>query len=264
MAFRFKFPPINELVIGAYFNPSLHALKSEHIGLLWSRFRDDFPVVKQREPLSISGLSPAIPFDDEFLLMPRFWFISADEVSLIQVQKDAFLLNWRKRDTEYPNYAEHLKPCFDRNFAKFEEFVREDVGATDFKIGRCELTYVDLIKPCEYWQGPQDTQNLISSFEIPDWGPSNADTTEFNCQYRYEIASNLELSISLRTTRQNGMPSVPNLVIESKVTGLLDGAAKADTDGWYENAHDVLVDWFLRKTDRQIQTTHWQPEEIIE
>ena len=263
MSIRFKNPPINELVIGAYFNPSLRTLKSEHIGLLWSRFRDDFPIVKQREPLSIGVLNPTVSVgvSDEFLFMPRYWFISEDGASLIQVQKNAFLLNWRKQDTEYPDYTDHLKPCFDRNFAKFRNFLQEDVGATDLRIGLCELTYVDLITPCEYWQGPQDTQKLISSFEIPNFGVAGSNTTEFHCQYQYEIAPNLQLGISLRTTRQNEPSNVPNLIIESKATGLFEGATHADTDGWYETAHNVLVDRFLQMTDPQIQTMYWQPED---
>ncbi len=37
MKVRFKNPPINELIIGVYFHPPLARLRSEHIGLLWSR-----------------------------------------------------------------------------------------------------------------------------------------------------------------------------------------------------------------------------------
>ena len=262
MTIRFKNPPVNELVIGAYFKPSLDDLNSEHIGLLWSRFRDDFPIVKQREPLSVNALSraPTMRFDDEFFFMPRFWFISQDEVNLIQVQKDAFLLNWRKRESKYPNYADHLKPCFDHNFAKFEEFIREDVGRSELKIGLCELTYVDLIQPCDYWQGPHDTKRLISSFALPNWGSTESSALDFNCEYSYELEPNFQLKISLKTTNSNNTPSIPNLIIESRVTGLLDGASKAATDDWYEKAHGVLVDWFLKMTDRQIQEKHWQPE----
>ena len=43
MTIKFENPPINELVIGTYFNPPLANLRNEHIGLLWSKFRDEFP-----------------------------------------------------------------------------------------------------------------------------------------------------------------------------------------------------------------------------
>ncbi len=94
---RFRNPPINELIIGAYFEPPVIALRSEHIGLLWSRLRHEFPVVKQRKPLGIVEPPPraVLTISEEFLVMPRFWFVSKDKVHLIQVQKNAFLLNWR-------------------------------------------------------------------------------------------------------------------------------------------------------------------------
>jgi len=95
MAVKFKNPPIHELVIGARFAPQLRALRSEHIGLLWSRLgRKDFPTVHQKPPLDVP-----IPSATEFLPMPRFWLESKEDDKLIQVQKNAFLLNWRSRST---------------------------------------------------------------------------------------------------------------------------------------------------------------------
>ncbi len=65
---------------------------------------------------------------DEFMAMSRFWFVSENEVSSIQVQKSAFLLNWRRRSFKYPHFAANLKPGFDKYLGIFKEFRRRDVG----------------------------------------------------------------------------------------------------------------------------------------
>jgi hypothetical protein len=36
----------------------------------------------------------------EVFPLPRFWFVAKDEATLLQVQKNAFLFNWRKNDME--------------------------------------------------------------------------------------------------------------------------------------------------------------------
>ena len=263
MNVRFKNPPINELVIGAYFDPPVIALRSEHIGLLWSRFRSEFPKVEQREPILVGIHRHASPeiMANEFPFMPRFWFVSEDETNLIQVQKNAFLLNWRKRKAEYPHFSEHLKPCFDSYFAVFNEFLREDVGVSDLGIGACELTYIDVIDPCEYWQGPQDTSRLIPSFAVPDCATAPGVAPAFNCMYRYEIEPNCQLQIAIRTAEATGDPNSPRLILEFKTLGRPGSVAKSDLDAWYDQAHDAIVARFLSMTDEHVQRTHWIPEE---
>ncbi len=265
MKVRFRNPPINEVVIGSYFEPPLVALRSEHIGLLWSRLRDEFPVVEQREPLDTAGdKRMVLTISNEFFVMPRFWFVSKDEVNLIQVQKGAFFLNWRRRKTEYPHFEEHLKPCFDRYYGVFEKFLEEDVGAPGPGIHRCELTYVNVIEPCEYWRGPQDTPRLIPSFAIPDCGPAHGAASAFSCAYRHELEPGLQLHIAIRTVEATGGPGSPRLVLEFKALGPPDGIAKSDVDAWYQQAHDVLVARFLSMTDEKIRHTYWIPEEETE
>jgi len=179
MPVKFGNPPIHEMVIGARFAPQLRALRSEHIGLLWSRLgRKDFPNVHQKPPLGVPT-----PSETEFFPMPRFWLESKEEDKLIQVQKDAFLLNWRKRESEYPSFAGKLKPEFDRCFEIFEAFVHEDVDEPEIRIEHCEITYLDLIRPCEYWGGPKDTRNVIPSFVAPTCVTALDADASFDCTF---------------------------------------------------------------------------------
>jgi len=264
MKVRFKNPPINELVIGAYFDSP--ALRSEHVGLLWSRLRDDFPNVEQRVPLGALGMvQDAIgTIGSGELPMPRFWFVSKEGDNLIQVQRNAFLFNWRKRESEYPRFSEHLKSSFDKYYDVLEAFAREDTSVGEIKIRRCELTYVDLIRPCEYWRGPEDTPKLIPSFALPDFGSLHGAASALDCSYCLEPVSGLQLHVAIRTGEANGDTGLPVLVLEFRAFGDMGGVVKSDADAWYEQAHDAIVTCFLNMTSKEIQRKYWIPEEVPE
>ena len=263
MKVTFKNPPINEVVIGAYFEPPLTAFRSEHVGLLWSRLREHFPKVEQRPPImgTNQGQETILPTGGEFMVMPRYWFVSEDEITLLQVQKDAFLLNWRRRDSEYPHYADNLRPSFDKYYRIFEDFLQSDVGVTSPAIGRCELTYIDMIAPSQYWQGPQDTSQIIRSFSIPDWALADGTAPAFHCAYGLAADSNLELHVALKTGEITGQPGSPCLILEIKALGAHSGAAKQDIDVWYDRAHDAIIKRFLSMTEERVQRELWMREE---
>ena len=254
MDVRFKNPPIDELVIGAHFDPPLTALRSEHIGLLWTKLRDEFPNIEQREPLGgpeNQGMVPAV--GGEFLVMPRFWFVSADETNLIQVQKSAILFNWRRRETEYPQFSARPKPSFERHFEIFTAFLHDDVGVNEPRIGRCELTYVNVIAPSDYWQGPQDTSRVIRSFWIPDAAPSEGASPTFNCLYRFKIMPHLNLDVAIRSAEAVKPPGSPRLMLELKAFGQPGGSTKSDTDAGFDQAHDAIVARFVGMIDEHVQ-----------
>ncbi len=163
----FKHPPVDEVVVSTYFNPPLSDLRSEHIGLFWGKIREDFPVVSQQPPV-MSQQSPvevvqSINADEPFP-MPRYWIVSEDETELIQIQKSAFMFNWRRRDDEYPRFHRSIKPAFDGYYGLFSEFIRTEINMTEPLIDLCELTYINVLEPCEYWTGPQDTKKVLPAF----------------------------------------------------------------------------------------------------
>ncbi len=257
MKVRFHNPPINELVIATYFNPPLFTLRNEHIGLFWSRIRDEFPAVEQQAP--VGGAEAFEHIGGEFFPMPRFWFVAEDNVNLIQLQKNAFMLNWRRRDAQYPHFAENLKPVFDKYFRVFEDFAREDAGVQDIKIDLCELTYINTIDVCEYWQGPQDTAKVIPSFAIPETGIESSAAPAFNCTYVYVPSNDLQLRVSIRNAEVAAKPGTPVLVLEIKASGRLGQVGKSTADEWFERAHDAIIASFVGMTSEDIQRTYWKP-----
>ena len=257
MKIRFQNPPINELVIATYFNPPLVTLRSEHVGLLWSKIRDDFPAVEQQAP--VGGAEAFGQISDEVFPMPRFWFVAENKINLIQLQKNAFMLNWRRRGAQYPHFAENLKLAFDKYYRIFEDFSREDVGVQDIKIDLCELTYVNTIEACEYWQGPQDTAKVIPFFAIPNMAIGSSPAAAFNCTYVLVPSKDLQLRVTIRNGETTAKPGAPVLVLEIKATGRLGQVGKSTADVWFERAHDAIIGSFVGMTSKDIQHTYWKP-----
>ena len=254
MSAMFKAPPINEVIVSSYFKPPLAGFRSEHIGLFWERIKRDFPTVKQQLPV---GPIPAI--EDEPFPMPRYWFIADDEVNFIQIQKNAFILNWRRRESnEYPRYRESIKPAFDKYYGFFSEFIQTEFGEEKQPtIDFCELAYINVLESCDFWRGIEDTAKVIPSFPTLSPGVGSFKLAGFNCNYFYDITEDLQLSIDIRNGLKARQPDTPALIFEIKASGRIDGGTKAIPDEWFQRAHDAIIECFLCMTDADIQKKHW-------
>src|ERR1035437_1636199 len=101
---NFENPPVVEVVLSIQFDPIVH-LQTVQIGLLWAKFRREFPKVEERGPLNPvverfgAPASPKIGVRFEAREIPplaRVLFLNAPENQLVQVQPDRFIHNWRK------------------------------------------------------------------------------------------------------------------------------------------------------------------------
>ena len=265
MTIRFEKPPINEVVIATFFNPPLFALRNEHVGLFWSKIRQQFPQAKQQQPvgaaaLGFTGSDEAIrQGGNDVFPMPRFWFVAEDDTQLVQLQKNAFMFNWRNREADYPRYAERLKPAFDRYYTMFEDFARNEAGIPELKVGTCELTYVNLIKPCAYWNEPRDTPAILPFIKIPDLGTNSDNQFALNSTYNHVLAPDLHLRISVRSGEATEEPGTHVLMFELSARGPLEQAAKSVADAWFDRAHDAVVECFVNITSKEVQQAHWEP-----
>ncbi len=174
MSVKFKNPPINELVIGVYFDSEVPSLRSEHVGLFWGEVKKDFRSIHQQPPVTRPGM-PAF-FAVQVNPMPRFWLEASDGSTLMQIQRDAFLLNWRKKDKAYPHFDE-VKASFDKNKKRFFKFISDELKEPEPKAKIAELTYINLIESCDYWKGPLDTSKVIPRFSLPV--PESPDPPDF-------------------------------------------------------------------------------------
>lgn len=259
MKIRFQNPPINELVLATYFSPPVFTLRNEHIGLFWSKIRDQFPTVTQQP--TIGGLDAFDPVGNEIFPMPRYWFIAEDEINLLQVQKNAFMLNWRRRDADYPHFHEHLKPAFDKYFSIFSDFVTGETETSNLSIDLCELTYINMIRQCDYWSGPDDTPKVLPSFNVPGPGVDAVSSSSFNCTYAFVLEPDLQLRVTIKNAVASDNPEEPVLIIEIRASGRLGEVSKSVTDPWFDRAHDAIISCFVGMTNEEIQHKYWIPVE---
>jgi uncharacterized protein (TIGR04255 family) len=146
----FQRPPVTEVVLSLQFG-SLVQLKSAHIGFLWAKLRERYPVVTEQNPIDPVFETFGMPvvnqpqFKFEQLTappMPRYWF-EAPDGTLLQVQQDRIVHNWRKRDVDYPRF-ESVRKDFLWDIGIFEEFLRsENLGTLRFN--QSEISYVNTI-----------------------------------------------------------------------------------------------------------------------
>jgi uncharacterized protein (TIGR04255 family) len=262
MRLKYRNQPINELIIGAYFDQPIMPLHAEHVGLLWAEVRKEFPKIQQQPELSLPIIGPTLTFQvgltDEPYPMPRFWLISEDDTILMQIQKNAFIFNWRKRDTEYPHF-ESVKLSFDKYFDLYLRFLNRELGVEAINIQIVELTYSNLIDSGTYWIDPSDTPRLIRTLSIPDPGMPIEGKPDFNYLTAYKLASDLTLNVAIRTARKPTEAGKPVLVFELRALGALGAASKVDADAWYDRAHEAIGRCFMAMTNPDIQREHWQP-----
>jgi uncharacterized protein (TIGR04255 family) len=265
MTTKFRNPPINEVVIGIYFDRDLAPLRSEHVGVFWSTVRDEFPVIRQQQAIARPAFGPILasitfefPGENELYPMPRFWLESADGVTLMQIQKNAFIFNWRKRNGAYPHY-EFVKNAFDINFARFSRFLQSELSVIPSP-QIAELNYVNLIESGDYWKGPQDTADVVPNFRLPMPLRPELPPPDFNQVTVERFAADLSVTTSIKSGRSAPPELRPSLILEFRAIGLTPAATKSEVDPWYDRAHKIIGDCFTSITSQDVQQRYWQPE----
>lgn len=165
----FKKPPVVERVLSVGFAP-IGGFAAPHLGLFWEGVKEDFPRVFERPaynmPLERIGAPPQVESVIRIETAPdktRTWMVSKNDQRLLQVQRDWFAFNWRKREDPYIRYKEGLND-FEVYFAKFESFVVES-GFESLKLTQCEVTYINHIRPSTGLH--DDLAHLMSTFADP-------------------------------------------------------------------------------------------------
>jgi uncharacterized protein (TIGR04255 family) len=164
----FRKPPVAETVLSLQFEP-ISGLTSPHLGVLWSRFRQELPLIEEHPQLPpvFEKFDPPSPAQVEVTIeekppLPRVWFVNDTKTELIQMQVNRFIHNWRKVEgmEPYPHY-EPIREKFRSEVAVLEEFLREE------KLGRlavnqCEVTYVNHVEPSGVWDRHGQLEKVFS------------------------------------------------------------------------------------------------------
>ena len=257
---KFKNPPINELVIALYHLPIME-MKAQHIGLYWNRIRDRYPLCEQQSPI-IVGATDTHPFLEapgEVFPLPRFWFSSDVHPTLIQIQRNAFIFNWRRQATnEYPHY-ETVVTDFWRELEDYKTFVQELGGSLD-AIRRCELTYINIISPNEFFTAPAQLMNILPPIAgLSDIQADDRKLVGMTTTATYLVNPTLQIDLAIRLGRRTDDTKELIAILELKAHGVPSDLSLNETRSWYDSAHEATYKMFLDATAKQVQELIWKP-----
>jgi uncharacterized protein (TIGR04255 family) len=257
-------PPVNEVVCGIQFQP-LKAMTMPYLGVLWQKFRLDYPKCREVAPLV-----PAIerfdeqpaedlnPFGDTFP-SPRIWFETADGNGLIQVQRDRFLHNWKKErvDDEYPHFK-HVITRFQECLMTFEQFLQEN-KLEEILPTQYELTYTNHIDVGFGWR---DLSEIGSVFPDFNWRASEqrflpvAEAINWQTIFTLpERAGRLRVSMRSAKRRSDGRPTI---LLELTARGITSESSRAAMWSWFDLAHKWIVCGFTDLTSDMMHKEIWR------
>ncbi len=255
----YRKPPVDEVVSGMRFQvPS--GLRITHVGLLWDRFRKEYPNIEHAFPIAMA--KGEIPTDSVTgLPLPRVWFINEKDDQLIQFQSDRFYYNWRRRKDEYPRYQFVIKN-FEYLLNTILEFFSE-FGLGQFKPLEYELTYINHIPQGQGWSSPG---NLEEVFADLNWNPSAhtflPNPSAISWQNDFELPGNKgHLNTILRMATRTA-DKVPVLVLELRTTSTGELSIGSEFREWFDLAHEWIVRGF---TDLTTPSVHkiWEREDNV-
>jgi uncharacterized protein (TIGR04255 family) len=252
----FERPPLNEVALSIQFEP-LSGFGLPHFGLFWSRVRDRYPrnedktplahIVEASAPKPQKGLS-AITVQEEFP-PPRCWLLDQSGNSLIQLQRDRFVRNWRQIDGSevYPRYST-LSKLF---FQEWEHFVAfacsESLGHP--KINQCEVTYVYHLEPGIGWRDFSNLDGLFS-FVVPRKIDSILDGPDlFGWNARYKLPGGYGAGHVKVDTVFRGRDLKLILAMNLVARGAPTGTTETDVSAWFNVAHEWIVRTFDELTN---------------
>jgi uncharacterized protein (TIGR04255 family) len=250
----YKQPPVDEVVCGIRFEP-LPQLKVPHIGLLWGKFRQEYPVTQHAPPIATDT---SLLVDETIgVPLPRMWFISKADNELVQFQLDRFYYNWRRRGDDYPRYPSVIEK-FEKAKQQLDAFT-DELQLGPIKTVECELSYINHIPKGEGWESIDDLPKVMQDFTWQEqkhsFLPAPANVA---WQTRFPLPNGQGwLNVKLNEARKDG---VPLLILELTAKGLGEKTTPTVQRDWFDLAHLWIVRGFADLTTKEIQKTIWKRE----
>ncbi len=260
----FTNPPLAEVALSVQFEP-LEKLRTAQIGLLWSEFRQRFPVTEEYAPLDSVIERFGIPRTSapevrmqmlETLPVPRVWFVNAAGTELIQVQQERFIHNWRKAEEggEYPRY-ERLRETFQSELQAFQSVLtREECGP--ILPNQCEVTYVNHIVAGEGWTTHGQLSQVLTVFQTNYSDDRLGEPEDVRLAMRYVLRDDNQKPIGrLHASVQpvfRRADSQPMFVLTLTARSRPAGEQIEDVLGCLDHGREVIVRAFASMTTPQM------------
>lgn len=254
----YKNPPINEVVCGVLFQTPEN-LRIPHIGLLWDKFRQEYPIIQHAVP--IAGAKSEIPIDPVTALpMQRVWFINKADDQLIQFQFDRFYFNWRRKKNGYPRYS-HVINNFQSAEDNLENFFKEfDLG--ELKPTGYELSYINHIPKGQGWNTLDDLSRVFTDFvwndKIGRFLPNPVDIAWQTAFPLPEAKGQLTVSLKQATRVDD---KIPLLLLELTARGIDESKNTKALRKWFDLARAWIVRGFADLTSSEVQKVCWERED---
>lgn len=159
---NYEAPPVVEVAMSVQFDPAPR-FTIAHLGVFWFSLKEKFPNLKTAQPIvatneDFGGSGQWIPPSLQLALTNepqcRLQMSSSDDQWMCQIQFDRIVVNWRKRQQEYPRFGATLNRFLELwgSLQKFfVDYKQEEVTPTYW-----ELTYVNRIPSGSLWSTPAD------------------------------------------------------------------------------------------------------------
>jgi uncharacterized protein (TIGR04255 family) len=254
---HFDHPPLDEVVCGVHFAGVKWS--DIHFGLFYTELDGRYRHTQRRPPVSLfesrgsEGLQIELMTEPQ---LPLLWYESPDSPFLLQVQKDAFFVNWRRQSGTftYPHF--HTREGGEQGvwerfvdewevFGKFCE--KREIGPPE--VLACHLAYINHMVHGETWDVPPD---LARWFRLLDGMKSPNPVHTLNMTVVYQTRK-LPLHINVRPAIRISDKKklfIIDLVVTAKLP--VEGGLQA----WFDEAHQLIRDEFLIQTTQEAHK-HW-------
>jgi len=243
----FDNPPVIETVLGVQFTP-FPKFGIPHYGLYWEKIKKAYDRYEVHPPI-VSAIEDRGPDGRVVINLTggsnfRCWFIDESQNNLIQLQKDRFILNWRKvrGDESYPHY-ENIRPKFEQEWIRFcETLEAEGIGTPE--VNQCEVTYVNHIEFDSDLTSCNDLNRLVASWSGARSGDflPKVDKVRLNTTYvMREKKGRLRISMQPVIRGRDGMEI---LQLDVSATGRPASSKTPDILEWLDLGREWVVKGF--------------------
>lgn len=247
---RFDNPPVSETVYGVVFT-RLPELKAPYLGLLWERYRSEYPKCDEVPRLLDTSQETFNQW-----ITPRVWFLHNDDSRVIQVQDNRFFYNWRKREQAYPNY-DVVFPEFRDKFEIFQSFL-QDHNLGNIVPQSLELTYINHIPVGSGWTKLAEISQLL-----PDLGwRDNSDRflpqpQNMSVNIGFLLPDGKGTLVATVQTGRRAPDGAPIIILQLSANGPPESNKPEEFSGWFDLAHEWIVQGFEDLTSVEVQREIW-------
>lgn len=262
---EYENPPVTEVVCGVLFKP-LSSLLTPHVGLLWEKFKQDYPLCQEVPPLAPSiEVFEETPERAEITLalsgippLPRVWFIDPRNNGIIQIQRDRFLLNWKKNrlEDEYPRYHRVFQ-LFQKHLSAFQQFLQEN-QLEDISVLQYELSYVNHILQGEGWDSLADIEKVFPIFSWQNLPDDFPEVEAINWRTTLALPNRHgRLHIAIRNAFRSP-DERPLLLFELTARGIGNPRSLLSMQEWFDLAHQFIFQGFDNLASQEIHNNIWR------